>query len=53
MNNELRKMMRDVEIPEFRESNGHIHTPYSFSAFDSLETAFHPGKTREYRSSPA
>jgi len=39
-NNELRKMMRDVEIPEFRESNGHIHTPYSFSAFDSLETAF-------------
>jgi len=39
-NNELRKIMKDVKIPEFRESNNHIHTPYSFSAFDSLETAF-------------
>jgi hypothetical protein len=27
-------------LPEFREANGHIHTPYSFSAFNALETAF-------------
>jgi hypothetical protein len=32
--------MTGVEMPQFREANGHIHTPYSFSAFDTLETAF-------------
>ena len=39
-NNELRGKMKGAEIPPFREANGHIHTPYSFSAFDNLETAF-------------
>lgn len=32
--------MSGEEFPEYREANGHIHTPYSFSAFDKLETAF-------------
>ncbi|HBE41748.1 MAG TPA: hypothetical protein DDW27_11200 [Bacteroidales bacterium] len=36
----LRKNLAGREIPEFREANGHIHTPYSFSAFDTLETVF-------------
>lgn len=31
-------------IPAFREVNSHIHTPYSFSAFDRLETAFEMAK---------
>jgi hypothetical protein len=39
-NDELRKKMAGTRIPEFREANGHIHTPYSFSAFDTLDTAF-------------
>ena len=37
---ELRKKMAGTEMPEFREANCHIHTPYSFSAFDTLDTAF-------------
>jgi hypothetical protein len=32
--------MNGYSAPPFREVNGHIHTPYSFSAFDNLETAF-------------
>jgi hypothetical protein len=36
----LVKEMKGITYPEYRESNGHIHTPYSFSAFIALETAF-------------
>jgi hypothetical protein len=36
----LIKEMRGVSFPDFREANGHIHTPYSFSAFSDLETVF-------------
>lgn len=36
---ELIKRMNGVNSPSFRETNGHIHTPYSFSAFDRMETA--------------
>jgi len=36
---ELVKKMNGNEGPSFRETNGHIHTPYSFSAFDKMETA--------------
>jgi hypothetical protein len=36
----LIKEMKGTSFPEYRESNGHIHTPYSFSAFIALETAF-------------
>jgi hypothetical protein len=31
--------IRGSYMPDYREVNGHIHTPYSFSAFDKLETA--------------
>ncbi len=37
---ELKKNMQGVHIPEFREVNNHIHTPYSFSAFNDLELVF-------------
>ncbi|HLN55982.1 MAG TPA: hypothetical protein VK207_08315 [Bacteroidales bacterium] len=36
----LVKETRDLPVPEYREVNGHIHTPYSFSAFPDLDTAF-------------
>jgi hypothetical protein len=36
----LNKETRGLLLPEFRETNSHIHTPYSFSAFRSMETAF-------------
>ena len=36
----LIKEMKGISFPEYREANGHIHTPYSFSAFTALETAF-------------
>ncbi|OFX37673.1 MAG: hypothetical protein A2X05_15720 [Bacteroidetes bacterium GWE2_41_25] len=32
--------MKGFTIPEYREVNGHIHTPYSFSAFSDMETVF-------------
>ena len=37
---ELKRIMNGVILPDFREANGHIHTPYSFSAFENLETVF-------------
>jgi hypothetical protein len=36
----LNKEMRGHNFPVYRETNGHIHTPYSFSAFKALDTAF-------------
>jgi len=36
----LNKEMTGISFPEYREANGHIHTPYSFSAFIALDTAF-------------
>jgi len=36
---ELIKKMNGQDGPSFRETNGHIHSPYSFSAFDKMETA--------------
>lgn len=44
---ELRKQLTGAKIPEFREANGHIHTPYSFSAFDSLDTVFRMAREEE------
>jgi hypothetical protein len=41
---ELKKRMNGVDFSGFREANGHIHTPYSFSAFDNLETVFKMAK---------
>jgi hypothetical protein len=37
---ELRKKLNNNSPPKFREVNGHIHTPYSFSAFPDIETIF-------------
>lgn len=34
------KEAKNLKYPQFREVNGHIHTPYSFSAFSDLDTAF-------------
>lgn len=36
----LNKEMQGLSFPAFREANGHIHTPYSFSAFSNMETIF-------------
>lgn len=33
------KETKSLTFPEYREANGHIHTPYSFSAFPELDTA--------------
>jgi hypothetical protein len=36
----MQKELNGISVPGYREANGHIHTPYSFSAFSTLETAF-------------
>lgn len=36
--------MNGVSLPPYREVNGHIHTPYSFSAFDNMEQVFRMAK---------
>jgi hypothetical protein len=36
----LKNEMRGHSFPDYREVNGHIHTPYSFSAFSDLNTIF-------------
>jgi hypothetical protein len=41
---ELIKTMNGAEVPVYREANGHIHTPYSFSAFENLEAVFSMAK---------
>ena len=41
---EMKKKLLDFTIPEYREVNGHIHTPYSFSAFTDLESVFSKAK---------
>lgn len=38
------KEMKGFSPPEFREVNGHIHTPYSFSAFSDMENIFSMAK---------
>jgi len=44
---ELVKRMKGIHAPAFREVNGHIHTPYSFSAFESLKTIFSMARDEE------
>jgi len=36
----LTKEMNGISLPDYREANGHIHTPYSFSAFSDMDTIF-------------
>jgi len=37
---EIRKKLSNNHLPQFREANAHIHTPYSFSSFPDMETIF-------------
>jgi len=37
---ELSKLLIRNSIPELREANSHIHTPFSFSAFSEMDTIF-------------
>jgi hypothetical protein len=37
---QLKKEVQSLSFPEYREANGHIHTPFSFSAFSGMETIF-------------
>jgi hypothetical protein len=41
---ELRKKLIKNNLPEFREANAHIHTPYSFSSFPDMATVFRMAK---------
>jgi hypothetical protein len=36
----LTKEMQGHSFPDYHKTNGHIHTPYSFSAFSDLESIF-------------
>lgn len=44
---ELQKIVNRNHLPEFREVNSHIHTPYSFSAFNNMSTIFSTAKEEE------
>jgi hypothetical protein len=37
---ELESRMHDIVFAGYREANGHIHTPYSFSAFEDIGSVF-------------
>ena len=41
----MKKKLKGIQLPEYREANGHIHTPYSFSAFTDLESLFSMAKS--------
>lgn len=43
----MKKKMNGIVPPDFRETNGHIHSPYSFSAFDKLDTALAMAKDEQ------
>lgn len=47
MPEELRKKLINNNMPEFREANTHIHTPYSFSAFSDMRTIFSMARDEE------
>ena len=40
----MRKKLENAILPEYRETNGHVHTPYSFSAFTDLNSMFAAAK---------
>jgi hypothetical protein len=44
---ELKEKIKKNNIPEFREANGHIHTPYSFSAFPDMDTIFNMARDEQ------
>ncbi|MFN8239208.1 MAG: hypothetical protein U0X39_00415 [Bacteroidales bacterium] len=37
---QLESLYGNVKLPFYRNANGHIHTPFSFSAFSSVDEAF-------------
>lgn len=41
---DLSRLTGNTEFPEYREANGHIHTPFSFSAFPDIESVFRLAK---------
>ncbi|MDP4222220.1 MAG: PHP domain-containing protein [Bacteroidota bacterium] len=41
---DLRKKLIRNNLPEFREANVHVHTPYSFSAFANMDKIFSMAK---------
>ena len=43
----IKKEMRGLDFPEYREANGHIHTPYSFSAFSTMDTIFNMARSEK------
>ena len=43
----LAREMKGIPLPEFREVNGHIHTPYSFSAFADMDNIFSMAKNED------
>jgi hypothetical protein len=38
--NKIKKKLNGIQLPYYREANGHIHTPYSFSAFSDMDEIF-------------
>jgi hypothetical protein len=36
----MTKDINGISLPSYREVNGHIHTPYSFSSFSDMDTIF-------------
>jgi hypothetical protein len=42
---EMKKSLQDLQMADYREANGHIHTPYSFSAFTDLDSLFSMAKS--------
>jgi hypothetical protein len=40
----LKKEAQGLTFPLYREANGHIHTPFSFSAFSDMQTIFKMAK---------
>ncbi len=36
---DVEKITGEIKMPSYREANGHIHTPYSFSAFRDIDEA--------------
>jgi hypothetical protein len=43
----MQNSLNGISVPQYRKVNGHIHTPYSFSAFDRLDTAFSMAKEEQ------
>jgi hypothetical protein len=45
----LKKEMQGISLPDYREANCHIHTPYSFSAFSDIDSVFSMAKKEKIK----